>query len=164
VLRVVFTVALAVAVLAVAAPAVERAGVHRSDAAVGATVERLEGAARELAASNPALPPGSDPARRTVTVSLPDGGFASASLRNFTVGPPPNGTGSGDLTAVGPAATRFTWRVAGGTRHARTVDGIRIRPATAATVRVAGGGEVRFVLELVSLDGKRVVEVSRRGG
>lgn len=163
-LRVVFTVALAVAVLAVAAPAVEQAGVQRSDTAVGATVERLDTAARELAAGNPALPPGSDPARQTVTVEFPDGGFASASLRNFSVGPPPDGRDDVDPTALGPDATRFTWRVAGGTRHARTVDEIRIRPDTTATTRVAGGGEIHFLLELVSVDGERVVRVSRRNG
>jgi len=164
VLRVVFTVALAVAVLAMVAPAVEHAGVQRSDTAVGATVERLDGAARELAASNPALPPGSDPARRTLAVEFPDGGFASAPVRNFTVGPPSDGRANGDPTALGSDATRFTWRVAGGTRHTRTVDGIRIRPESVATTRVAGGGTVHLVLELVSVDGERVVRVSRRNG
>jgi len=152
VLRVVFTVALAVAVLGVAAPAVEQAGVHRSDAQVRAAAEDLDGAARHLADSNPALPPDGDPARRTITVEFPDGGFASAPLHSFSVGPPPNGS----------AATRITWRVDGGARHALHLDGIRIRPASGTTFRV-GGGEVAFSLELLARNGTRVVRIERQG-
>jgi len=162
VLRVVFTVALAVAVLGVAGPAVDQAGVHHSDAAVDGAIERLVGAARDLAASNPALSPEADPARRTVTVTVPDGGFASAPVRNFSVGPPTENRSS-SRSRIGPDATRFEWRVAGGAWHTRTVDGVRIRPAAAATTRVSGG-EVRFALELVSVDGDRVVRLSHRPG
>ena len=168
-LRVVFTVALAVAVLGVATPAVEYAGVERSDTQVRAVVETLTERARTLAAAEDALPPGERPARRTVEVTLPSGGFASAQLRSFSIGPPPAATrdATGGATGVrdrrpGPATTQFAWRVAGGTRHTVRVDGIRIRASAPGGLTLAGGGDHLLVLRLVEREGDRVVLVSRR--
>jgi hypothetical protein len=156
VVRVAFTVALLVAVAGVAVPAVEYAGVQRSDTAVQDAVDRLVGEARGLAAGNDALPPGADPARRAVALDLPSDGFASARVERFTVGPP-NRTGSGRSDT---AATRFAWRVEGGTEHTVVADGVRIRPPSSERVRVAEG-RVRLVLELVAVGDRTVVRVRR---
>lgn len=160
-LRVVFTVALAVAVLGVAMPAVEYAGVQRSDTRVRAVVDTLTERARTLAAAEEALPPGERPARRTVDVSLPSGGFASAPLRSFTVRAPPNPSHGDDVAATGSKTTQFAWRVAGGTRHTVRVDGVRIRTRP-GDLQLAGGGDVVLVLRLVEWDGDRVVRIHRR--
>ena len=169
-LRVVFTVALAVVVLGVATPAVEHAGVQRSDAQVRDAVDAVRAEARSLAAAEHALPAGQRPARRTLQISLPSGGFASAPVRSVSVGAPPSATapspgiaGAGTERGSSPAATRFAWRVAGGTRHVVRVDGIRIRASAPAGLQLAGGGEFRLVLRLVERDGERVVLVAREG-
>ncbi|WP_436932278.1 DUF7311 family protein [Halosimplex halobium] len=159
--RVAFTVALLVAVAGVAVPAVEYAGVQRSDTAVRDAVDRIVAEARALAAGNDALPPGARPARRAVTVAFPTEGFASAGVERFGVARPPR---AGDTDAAvrtderaDPAATRFSWRVAGGTAHAVVADGVRVRTVPAERLRV--DGETRLVLELVAVDGRPVVRI-----
>lgn len=186
-LRVVFTLALAVALLAVALPAVDHASVERSDAEVRSIVERLVSEARALVAGNDAVPPDSDPARRAVAVDFPSDGFASAPIRSFRIEAPPAGgiegsrpggiaerspsvgRSGGSLTAVnstgkptGSAATTITWRVDGGARHRVTVDDVRMRAAGGDHLRVAGGGTYGIVLSLVSVRGERIVTVERR--
>ncbi|QLH82603.1 DUF7311 family protein [Halosimplex pelagicum] len=157
--RVAFTVALLVAVAGIAVPAAEYAGVQRSDTAIRDAVDRLVSEARALAAGNGALPPDAGPARRAVTLDLPTEGFASAEVERFTVTRPAQSEGSEtglrEREREGPAATRFTWRVAGGTEHAVVADGIRIR----TTERLRVDGEMRLVLELVAVDGRAVVRV-----
>lgn len=156
--RVAFTVALLVAVAGVAVPAVEYAGVQRSDTAVRDAVDRLVGEARALAAGNDALPPDAGPARRAVSLDLPSDGFASAPVERFSVGPPtaPNRSGPGE----GDAATRFAWRVEGGTEHVVVAEDVRIRPRPTDQLQVADG-RVLLVLELVAVDGRSVVRVRR---
>jgi len=141
VVRVAFTVALLVAVAGVVVPATAYAGVQRSDAA---------------------------PARRAVTLELPEDGFASAPVADLSVGPPPaeragleSGRGT-ERSVVGPDATQFRWRVAGGTAHTEVVDGIRIRPRVGRTLSLPGG-RARLVLRLVAVNGTAVVRVGREG-
>ncbi|ELZ20630.1 hypothetical protein C475_20243 [Halosimplex carlsbadense 2-9-1] len=159
--RVAFTVVLLVAVAGVAVPAVEYAGVQRSDTAVRDAVERIVSEARALAAGNGALPPGAGPARRSVSLGLPTEGFASAGVERFGVGPPlsvgdaDGGLGSGGRNET--AATRFTWRVVDGTEHTVVVDGVRIRPIPTERLRI--DGQTRLVLTLVAVDGRTVVRV-----
>ncbi|QLH77537.1 hypothetical protein HZS55_09610 [Halosimplex rubrum] len=164
-MRVAFTVALLVAVAGITVPAAEYAGVQRSDTAVSDAVDRLVSEARALAAGNGALPPGAGPARRTVTLDLPTEGFASAGIERFGVGrpaqPADSETGVREREREGPAATRFAWRVAGGTEHAVVADGVRVRPYPTDRLRV--DGETRLALELVAVDGRTVVRVRREG-
>lgn len=163
--RVAFTVVLLVAVAGVAVPAVEYAGVQRSDTAVRDAVDRLVSEARALAAGNGALPPDAGPARRAVALDLPTEGFASAGVERFAVGPPLRlGDADGELGPGGrneTAATRFTWRVVGGTEHAVVADGVHVRSRPAERLRV--DEETRLVLELVAVDGRTVVRVGREG-
>lgn len=156
-MRVLFTVALVVAVLAVALPAVEYVGVDRSVTETRDAVERLEGVARSLAAGNDALDPSTGPARRVVAVDLPGGGFASARLDRLTIGPP-------ERSARSVAATRIAWRVEGGSRHVVQLDRIRLRGADGGEFDLGPGRGQRLVLRLVSRNGTRVVRVSRQSG
>jgi len=168
VVRVVFTVALLVAVAGVVVPATEYAGVQRSDTAVRDAVERLVAESRALADGNDALPGDAAPARRAVTLELPERGFASAGLRNLSVGPPPTKRSGFEerlgrrASVVGPDATRFRWRVVGGTEHTETVDGIRIRSRTGQALSLSGG-RTRLVLRLVAVNGTAVVRAGREG-
>jgi hypothetical protein len=163
VVRAAFAVVLLVAVAGVAVPAVEYAGVQRGDTAVRDAVDRLVTEARALAAGNSALPPEVDPARRSVSIEFPTAGFASAGVERFRVGRPVRTSGSeSEVEWRGrseTAATRFSWRVAGGTEHGVVARGIRIR--TAERLRV--DGETRFVLELVAVEDRTVVRVRREG-
>ncbi|WP_436927857.1 DUF7311 family protein [Halosimplex amylolyticum] len=164
--RVAFTVALLVAVAGVVVPATEYAGVQRSDTAVRDATERLVSEARALAAGNDALPSDTAPARRAVTFALPTEGFASAGVEHFAVRPPATGESaadSGGVAANGGAAataTRFTWRVSGGTEHTIVADGVRIRPQDGRSLHL-GGGRTRLVLRLVAENGTTVVRVGR---
>lgn len=146
----VFAVALLAAVVAVTLPAVERAGVQRGDAQVESAVESLLEEARTLAAGNDAVPDA--PARRTVALDLPTDGFAAAGLRSLSVVGPGGSDGARN-------ATRFVWRVAGGARHTRLADGVRLRPAS-GRIDVESGGSLRLRLKLVARDGERVVTVA----
>lgn len=159
--RVVFTVALLVAVAGVAVPAIEYAGVQRGDTAVRDAVDRLVAEARSLAAGSDALAPDAGPARRMVAVEFPTARFASAGVERFRVGRPV-GTGAtgGDVASGGRsehAATRFTWRVDGGTEHSMVAEGIRIRPRPGD--RIAVDGETQLLLTLVAVDGRTVVRL-----
>lgn len=156
--RVAFTVALLVAVAGVVVPAVEYAGVERSDTAVRDAVDRLVEEGRALDRGNDALPEDAGPARRAVTLSLPTHGFASARVERLTVGPPANGT------SETPEATRFAWRVDGGTTHTVVAEGVRIRPANGRQLTVAAG-RLRLELALVAVPDRRgaVVRVRREG-
>ncbi|QPV63919.1 hypothetical protein I7X12_04615 [Halosimplex litoreum] len=160
-MRVAFTVVLLVAVAGVAVPAVEYAGVQRSDTAVRDAVDRIVSEARSLATGNSVLPPDAGPARRSVTVEFPTDGLVSAGVERFRVGrldrPGSSVTPSRSSERADPAATGFTWRVGGGTEHTVVVDGVRIR--TAPTERLRVGGETRLTLTLVAVDGRAVVRV-----
>lgn len=156
--RVAFTVALLVAVAGVVAPAAEYAGIERSDTAVRDAVDRLVEEARALDRGNDALPTDAGPARRSVVLSLPTEGFASARTERLTIGPPAS------ETAKAPEGTRFAWRVDGGTTHTVVAEGVRIRPASGRRLTVAAG-RVQLGLALVALADRRdtVVRVRREG-
>jgi hypothetical protein len=164
---VLFTVALAVAVVAVALPAIDVVSVERADTKVGAAVERLVQAARTLAAGNDALPPEQGPARQAVELDLPDPGVATAPLRSLTIGPPAS-TSEAQSPKTGAesvgSTTRFTWRVAGGRQRVRQAAGVRIRPVEGDRFTLGGGGRQRLILRLVERHGRRVVTVGRPGG
>jgi hypothetical protein len=156
VIRVVLTVLVAVALLAVSTPALEDARAATTDERLGTESDRVERAIGGLASgsmrvSNPSLA-----ARTTVTVRAPSGVTAARIDRLALVEPERSGSESG-------AALRY--RIDGG--RDRTVS---IAPdPVAATVEVVGGpislrtrGESRLELRLVD-DGGPVVEVSRIG-
>jgi hypothetical protein len=158
--RVLFTVALTVAVAGVVLPAVDVAALDRAESESRGEVARLGEAGRTLAASNDALATRERAARRILTLEFPSNGFASTPLVAFTVGPPRNGTRSDGEPGAG--ATRITWRVAGGERHVTQVDGLRMRSVDGGRFRLHEGGRQRLVLTLLDRGGRRVVTVSRQ--
>lgn len=164
-MRVLFTVALTVAVAAVVFPAVDAASVDRADSQTGGAVDRLVGAGRTLASGNDAVPDRQAAARRAVSLSLPVEGVASVPLVSLTVGPPRSDTSTPRRATDGgtPEATRITWRVAGGQRHVRQVDGLRLRSTDGGRFRLDEGGRHRLVLALLERDGNRVVTVAPEG-
>ncbi|MFB6087467.1 MAG: hypothetical protein ABEJ85_03010 [Haloarculaceae archaeon] len=171
-IRAVLTVALAVAVLGVALPAVEQASTQRGDTATRRAVDDLVSAARALAADSDALPPNLSTARRSLTLDLPTNERLKRGLATLRIERPPSprasdadanvsvGTGSQFRTG-----TRLVWRVRGATTHVRQVGDVRLRPAgwgarrTPDAVTLRTGGRRRLVLELVRVDGHRVVWV-----
>jgi hypothetical protein len=156
VIRVLLTVTLAVAVVAVSAPGIERAGVQRSDEAVRSVVDHLVTQARALDADSDAVPGDLASARRVVELDLPERGAARAGLAELRLAPP---------RVEGADGTRVTWRVEGGTRHVARVEGLALRPPGRGRGAVVfeTGGDQRVVLELVRTEGRRVVLVNRRG-
>lgn len=169
-MRALFAVALAVALLAVALPAVDTAGRDRAASQTRDAVATLVDAARTLAGDNDAVADADAAARTSLTLSLPGSGFASAPLASLTVGPPADGhTPTAGAVEVGEDgdptadATRVTWRVAGGQRHATAVGGLRMRASGGGRFRLERGGPQRVVLRLVAREGERVVTVGVGG-
>lgn len=159
--RVVLTVALVVALLGVTLPAVDAAGLERSETQVQVAADGLLGEARALAAGSDAAPGDVAAARRTVALDLPTRGFASAPLRSFRIEAPTVDNERNTSAATRPA--RVTWRVEGGGQHARRVADVALRLETAGPLRIDAGGTHRLVLSLVAVEDRRVVVV-RRGG
>lgn len=142
-IRTVLSVALAVALLAAAAPAMEAARVEYANARTEQAIDRLDAAGtRLLAESDPT--PRTVGARRTVSVTLPERSVASAGFDQLVV----------------PQKTdrRLTWRVDGGTWET-------MRPSTqfvsdSDRLRLTGG-RVSLVLRPARRHGERVVTIAR---
>lgn len=144
-IRAVVTVALAAAVLGASLPAVERVRVQHADARVAGEVERVEQAARALAARNDPVPTGT-PARHRLTLRLPVRTWGSSGLERFRV--PPR------------AAPDVTWRVRGGDTRSRHIPDVRLAGPPGG-LAIDHGGRERVVLELQKREGGRYVVVRR---
>lgn len=145
--RTVVTVALAAAILAASLPAVDRARVQHADARVAGEVERLERAARALAAANDPVGDDGQPARRHVTLRLPIGSWGATGLERLYV-PPPAGTAD------------VRWRVRGGETRSRHLADLHVAGPPEG-LSVDDGGRRRVLLELCVRDGRRTVVVRR---
>jgi hypothetical protein len=113
VLRVVLAVLLAVALVGVAVPAVERARAERAADLAEGSLARVAERATGLAAAEEAT--GGGAARRTLSVSVPSGGLATGAVDYLAVGGAPNcmtpeDTASGDVVV---------YRLAGGAVRVR---------------------------------------------
>lgn len=170
-LRAVLGVALAVALVATATPALEDARADRTERLTERELGRVGTAAETLAREEA---PG---ARRTLTLSLPDDSPTAVPLAFVALGGLPDGASAVGRTAVSDTeATTATdtverdvlaFRVAGGPRHVRRVeadlrvgreDGRPVEDSRALVLR--GGGTYEVTLRLVRLDGRRTVIVS----
>ncbi|KDS91808.1 hypothetical protein FK85_17945 [Halorubrum saccharovorum] len=155
-IRVVLTVLVAVALLAVSMPALEDARTATTAEQLGTESDRVERAIGGLASGSMSVSDPSLAARTTVTVRAPGGITAAPIHRLALIQPDRSGNGSG-------AALRY--RIDG--RRDRTLP---IGPdATAATVEVVDGpialrtrGESHLKLRLVD-DGGPTVKVERVG-
>lgn len=146
-LRVVLAVALAVALLGTAMPALEDARDATARATVTAQLERLDRAATQLVERNDLPPPGVSGPRRVLSLSLPARTWGNSGLTWLRF--PPENANSLPRWQVGSTASRV-WRpsvsIAGPPR------GLVIR----------GGGQIRLVLRLQRGDEGSSVIISRR--
>jgi len=144
VIRVVVTVLLALVLLAASLPAIEHVGADRSDAQVRAAIDDLDVAATELARSEEAVP-GTDGARRVVTVRLPVDALGAAAV---------------ERVVVEPGSRRYRYHVEG--RAARTVRGtVPLYTLDGERLVLRESGTHRLVLVLVEVEGSRRVVVER---
>lgn len=112
-LRIVFAVLLAVALLGVAQPAIETARVERSGTAVEGDLAAFETAARDLATNADPATELDEAARRTVTIDVPRGSPTTASVAFVALGGLPDQT-----VADGDSVLAYS---VGGTTHVRRV-------------------------------------------
>jgi hypothetical protein len=165
VLRAVLGVALAVALVAAATPALEDARTERTERLAERELSRVGTAAETLAREEA---PG---ARRTLTLSFPDRSPTAARLDYVALGGLPSGASAVEKSSVTDTDERdvLAVRVAGGRRRICRVgvdlrvvrDGTRSTADSRPLVRRDGGTHA-VTLRLVRLDGHRVVVVSVR--
>lgn len=159
-LRVVLAALVAVALLGVAAPAVEDAREERSARLLAGELDALAAAAVDLSEREEAAPPNAA-ARRVRSVRVPGDGLAEAPVAYVAVGGLPDRDpareGRGDVLA---------YRLVGSDPRVRHVPvDLRVRGPD-GTVRTDGTplvlrGDARVTLSLVERDGGRVVLVRR---
>lgn len=145
-LRVAFTVALALALLAASLPAIDSARVQHSEARIAAEVQRLERAATALAAENDAVETG-QPARSRLTLHLPSRSWGNSGVGQFRILP-------------GCATRDVVWSARGGRRQSHRLSSVTLVGATGG-LGIADGGRSRLVLELRRQDDRRLVVVRR---
>jgi hypothetical protein len=164
VLRLVLGVALAVALVAAATPALDDARATRTERLTERELDRVAAAATTLASEDA---PG---ARRTLTVSLPGRSPTAAPLDVVAVGGvPENESAQGRSVRTVDSAERdvLVFQVAGAPRQVRRV-GTDLRvvrdgetdQSDAAALVLRGGETYAVTLRLVRLDGWRTVVVS----
>lgn len=147
IVRTAVAVALAVALVAVSMPVVERARVDHSAATVAGELERLERSAVALTAENDVVRDDGPPARTTVALSLPGKSWAHSGVERLRI---PNGT----------TGTDVTWQATGGPVHNRTYPDTRLSGPPGGLV-VGEAGRQRLVLALESR-GNTPTVVARR--
>ncbi|WP_254543351.1 DUF7311 family protein [Halomarina pelagica] len=141
-LRVVLAVLLAVALVGASLPAVERARVASSDAAVEREATALATAVERACADSDPVTPGGPGARRVVTLALPARSWGHAGV---------------ERVRVTPRGVR--WRVRGGARHRLRFDG---PAALDRPIELRGAGRHRLRVACERRAG-RAVAVVRRG-
>lgn len=166
-IRLVLAVALAAALLATAAPALDAARTARTERLVAGDLDRIEAAAAELAREESPAEPGEPGPCRALTLSLPTGSPTAAPVDYVALGGRPDHDGSANADARDRDV--IASKIDGGRRRVRRV-GVELRAAdrTDGEWRVApdarplvlGGGTHRLVLRLVRLDGRPTVLVS----
>lgn len=158
-LRAVFAVTLAVAMLAVTVPAMETAGVATADTRTETAVETVIDEMRALAISEDPVPKNHQGARRFVTVRLPARSWTTAGVEYVSIdGAPGEPSPSSNRTA-------FAWKVTGGTMQTTHVPSLRIRASARdgnGPLVLERGGRHRLRLSLVAADGERPLVVVDR--
>lgn len=149
-IRVVLVVALSVALLGVALPAIDDARTERTATRLDATAERLDRASTDIADSEDPTEPGAAGARRVVPFRLRERSPSDAGAAYLSIGGTPNGSGQRDVVA---------YRVRGST--ARVLDvGVDLRTPDGPVVFRAAGRH-RAVFGLVRDDDGLGVVVGR---
>jgi hypothetical protein len=159
VLRVVLAVVLAIALLAVALPAVERARTQRSADLAEGSLARVAERATGLAATDAATDGGA--ARRVVSVTVPAGGPGTAPVAYLAVGGAPDCATPRDASGGDVVA----YRLRGGPTRVRHL-AVDLRVRTGGRLRddddpLVLRDDARLVLSLVGTDGGSRVVVER---
>jgi hypothetical protein len=150
VIRVVVAAALAVALLAASLPAVEDARIERTATDLDATLSRVERAAVGLATSEAPTSAEVAGARRIVDIRLAPPSWTSAPVAWVSLGGRPGG----------PQADVLAYRIAERPPEVVALGGVALAtPDGPVVLRAAGRHAV--ALELVRIDGRTVVRVSR---
>lgn len=161
-LREVLAVLLATALVVAAMPAVEAARERNAAGRAEASLTRVQEVATRLAATEEASPGGA--ARRTLSLSVPTGGFASSSVAYLAVGGLPDCETPRDTAGTDVIA----YRLAGGPVRVASVpidlrvvaDGTLLADAEPLVVR----GDARLTLALVAGDDGPTVVAGRGPG
>lgn len=141
----VLAVALAVALVAASAPALDRARVDTADQRMRSELIALRDAATALRASSDPTPPGEGGARATVTVTLPRATWGRAVVERLEIG-----------------SETVSWRVEGGTAHTVRTEYLHGRAGRGSGPLVlTSPGRARLTLRLVQVDGRETVVVRR---
>ena len=159
-LRVVVTVTLAVALVAVTLPALETARRDRSDQRVTAELDRLAAAIEDVYAREAAVSPEASGAQRVVTVRLPTRSWTDAEVEYVAIGAHPEHTGVDERNE-----TTFGWQVSGARPRTRRLADVPVEAATPSgsdsPLVIREPGRHRLALSLVDRDGQRTVVVRR---
>lgn len=159
-LRVVVAVALSVALLAVSLPALETARRDHSHQRVGAELDRLATAIRDVHAREAAVRDESASTRRVVTLRLPARAWTDAGIDFVAIG----GTPDRPPTSEREAPT-FVWQVSGGQREKRELRAIHVEVRTQRNgdgpLVVREPGTHRLAVSLVAHANRTVVVVRR---
>lgn len=144
IVRTTVAVALALGLLAVSLPVVERARVDHSAAAIAGEIERLERSGSALAAANEVVPDDGTPARTRLTLWLPRRSWGDSGVDFVRF---PAGTDGPDVI----------WRAGDGAVRRHTAPEFPLSGPPGGLV-LGDGGRHRLVLELRDGDdGRRVV-------
>lgn len=161
-LRAVLGVAVAVALVAAAAPAVDDARKASSDRDARRQADAVADAVRALPRESDPVASGVPGARRVVALDLPERSPASAGSTYLAVGGVPDGS-----VAEPPDGDVIVYRVDGGSRHVRSVPvDVRVRNGNGRTadddIPLVLRDDATVVLRLVRSRGRPVVVASRR--
>lgn len=143
-IRLVVAALLAVALVAVALPVVEQTARDRSDAEVRAGVDEVDGTATRLARTDETVP-GTDGARRTVSVDLPASDVVAAGVRHL---------------AIDPDEDAYRYRVEGASERS-VQSSVPLETASGESLELTDPGTHRLVLSLADIDGERRIVVER---
>lgn len=151
-IRYVLAVALVVAILGLAAAAVDHGATVRSETDLAATVERIDAAAVDLYENEALALAGTPPPQRVLEVTLPDEGYTSAAPDRLALARAPEEN-----------VTTVSYRFPGRAERGHTIDAPLVR-AGERQFRLDGyTGAVTLFLRLVpGSDGRPVVSVTVR--
>lgn len=150
-IRYVLAVAIAVALLVLAVPAIDYAAVKHTDRTLESDVGAIDDAATSLTSTDEVSLAGHPDPRRVVTITLPDRTLTSAGVDHLEI--VPNETHSTARYVLEDGTTR---------RHVLTERIVRGDPDGDAAIELSGPAEVQLVLTLRADEtGEPVVVVDR---
>ncbi|SNZ12970.1 hypothetical protein SAMN06269185_1999 [Natronoarchaeum philippinense] len=136
---------LSAALAAAATPGIDRARVRRANGGIETAVDRLEAAARSVAADE-AVPEGRPGARRVVEIELPGGGWDEAEID------------AARLDARSERTLLFSYRIGGGKRRVRRISTpVAITTDGDTPVELDGAGPHEIALSLHEDERRRIV-------